>query len=242
MKDDYINHSHCLPYTFIFKRLGECPFESEGVKAEAMVNPNSHCHLFSNACCLANPELLWSLRGTLPVILPTWLFVPSFMPAGKHECDSPSGCHDKCPYVNGSYPFWRLRNGVDVPFLWVISGMKFYETSSSSKSLATDPSRAYSSSYFGPGEGEARRGRGWGDSVHSIENSLDKITFAAVSLKWGPQKQNEMQKHLDLDSAQCVKFASENNSSTCCIVRVLFAWLIIVGGFVRQELLTRILS
>ena len=74
MEDDYINHSHCLPYTFIFKRLGECPFESEGVKAEAMVNPNSHCHLLSNACCLANPELLWSLRGTLPVILPTWLF------------------------------------------------------------------------------------------------------------------------------------------------------------------------
>lgn len=72
---------------------------------------------------------------------------------GKHECDSETGfCSDKCPYTNGSYPYWRIRNAVDVPFLWVISGIKFYDTATSTKQLNTDPKRGYASSYFGPGE------------------------------------------------------------------------------------------
>ena len=72
---------------------------------------------------------------------------------GKHECDSETGfCADKCPYNNGSYPYWRIRNAVDVPFLWVISGIKFYDTAASTKQLNADPKRGYASSYFGPGE------------------------------------------------------------------------------------------
>lgn len=72
---------------------------------------------------------------------------------GKHECDSETGfCPDKCPYNNGSYPYWRIRNAVDVPFLWVISGIKFYDTATSTKQLNSDPKRGYASSYFGPGK------------------------------------------------------------------------------------------
>ena len=72
---------------------------------------------------------------------------------GKHECDSETGfCPDKCPYSNGSYPYWRIRNAVDVPFLWVISGLKFYDTAASNKPLNVDPRKGYASSYFGPGK------------------------------------------------------------------------------------------
>lgn len=71
---------------------------------------------------------------------------------GKHECDSESGfCPDKCPYTNGSYPYWRIRNAADVPFLWVVSGIKFYDTPTSTKALNAEPKRGYASSYFGPG-------------------------------------------------------------------------------------------
>ncbi|XP_031559053.1 uncharacterized protein LOC116295397 [Actinia tenebrosa] len=70
---------------------------------------------------------------------------------GKHECDSPGGCRDKCPFSNGTYPYWRLRNAEDVPFLWVISSLQMYETPFSNRPLTSDPSRGYASSYFGPG-------------------------------------------------------------------------------------------
>ena len=76
---------------------------------------------------------------------------------GKHECDSETGfCPDKCPYSNGSYPYWRIRNAVDVPFLWVISGLKFYDTAASNKPLNVDPRKGYASSYFGPGKKKKR--------------------------------------------------------------------------------------
>ena len=39
-----------------------------------------------------------------------------------------------------------------MPFLWVISGIKFYDTATSTKQLNSDPKRGYASSYFGPGE------------------------------------------------------------------------------------------
>ncbi|XP_032236645.1 uncharacterized PE-PGRS family protein PE_PGRS3 [Nematostella vectensis] len=71
---------------------------------------------------------------------------------GKHECDSESGfCDTKCPFTNGSYPFWRLRNAADVPFLWAISTLQMYETPFSKRPLTTDPHKGYASSYFGPG-------------------------------------------------------------------------------------------
>ncbi|KAK3699586.1 hypothetical protein QZH41_014295 [Actinostola sp. cb2023] len=71
---------------------------------------------------------------------------------GKHECDSPSGfCKDKCPFTNGTYPYWRLRNAAEVPFLWVISSLQMYDTPFANKPLTTDPQRGYGSSYFGPG-------------------------------------------------------------------------------------------
>ena len=77
----------------------------------------------------------------------------SFVVSGKHECDSETGfCPDKCPFSNGSYPYWRVRNAVDVPFLWVVAGMKFYDTASSTKPLTKDPKKGYASSYFGHGK------------------------------------------------------------------------------------------
>ena len=81
----------------------------------------------------------------------------TFLSIGKHECDSESGfCPDKCPYTNGSYPYWRIRNAADVPFLWVVSGIKFYDTAASTKALNAEPKRGYASSYFGPGESSGR--------------------------------------------------------------------------------------
>ena len=41
---------------------------------------------------------------------------------------------------------------MDVPFLWVISGLKFYDTAASNKPLNVDPRKGYASSYFGPGK------------------------------------------------------------------------------------------
>lgn len=81
------------------------------------------------------------------------MFINRVTITGKHECDSPSGfCKDKCPFTNGSYPYWRLRNAASVPFLWVIASVKMYETAFSSKSLSSNPQKAYASSYFGPGK------------------------------------------------------------------------------------------
>ena len=72
--------------------------------------------------------------------------------SGTHECDSPSGfCEDKCPFNNGSYPFWRMRNTVDVPLLWTVSQIQMFSSSSSNKNLIGKPIKAYASSYFGPG-------------------------------------------------------------------------------------------
>jgi len=71
---------------------------------------------------------------------------------GKHECDSPTGfCEDKCPYTNGSFPYWRLRNAAEVPFLWVISSAQMFDSPHSHTPLNINPVKAYSSSYFGPG-------------------------------------------------------------------------------------------
>ena len=77
----------------------------------------------------------------------------SFTFIGKHECDSETGfCPDKCPFSNGSYPYWRIRNAADVPFLWVVSGLTFYESATSNKPLNVDPTKAYASSFYGPGK------------------------------------------------------------------------------------------
>lgn len=70
----------------------------------------------------------------------------------KHECDSSSGlCKDKCPYTNGSYPFWRLRNADNIPYLWTVRTLQFFDSSSARTSLHKDPSKGYASTYFGPG-------------------------------------------------------------------------------------------
>ena len=46
---------------------------------------------------------------------------------------------------------------MDVPFLWVISGLKFYDTATSNKPLNVDPRKGYASSYFGPGKKKRMR-------------------------------------------------------------------------------------
>lgn len=72
--------------------------------------------------------------------------------AKQHECDSPDGfCHDKCPFKNGSYPFWRLRNADTVPFLWTIKTLQMFENPSSRFPLTKDPTKGYASTFFGPG-------------------------------------------------------------------------------------------
>ncbi|CAB4021591.1 Hypothetical predicted protein [Paramuricea clavata] len=71
---------------------------------------------------------------------------------GTHECDSPTGfCDDKCPYTNASYPFWRLRNSAEVQIVWTVSSIQMFSSSSSNKNLIENPTKAYASSYFGPG-------------------------------------------------------------------------------------------
>ena len=71
---------------------------------------------------------------------------------GIHECDSPTGfCDDKCPYTNGSYPFWRLRNSAEVQIVWTVSSIQMFSSSNSNKNLVENPTKAYASSYFGPG-------------------------------------------------------------------------------------------
>lgn len=70
----------------------------------------------------------------------------------KHDCDSATGtCRDKCPYTNGSYPFWRVRNAGNVPFLWTVKTLQFFDSANSRNSLTKDPSKAYASTFFGPG-------------------------------------------------------------------------------------------
>ena len=71
----------------------------------------------------------------------------------KHDCDSPDGfCRNKCPFVNGSYPFWRVRNADTVPFLWTIKTMQMFESPNSRTPLNRDPTKAYASTFFGPGK------------------------------------------------------------------------------------------
>lgn len=72
--------------------------------------------------------------------------------AKKHECDSADGfCHDKCPFKNGSYPFWRIRNADTVPFLWTIKTLQMFESSGARFPITKDPTKGYSSTFFGPG-------------------------------------------------------------------------------------------
>lgn len=70
----------------------------------------------------------------------------------KHECDAPSGfCRDKCPFTNGSYPYWRIRNADNVPFVFLVKTIQFFENANARKPLSSDPSKAYASSFYGPG-------------------------------------------------------------------------------------------
>ncbi len=73
--------------------------------------------------------------------------------AKQHECDSPDGfCHDKCPYKNGTYPFWRLRDADTVPFLWTIKTLQMFESPSARFPVTKDPTKGYASTFFGPGK------------------------------------------------------------------------------------------
>jgi len=70
----------------------------------------------------------------------------------KHNCDSANGlCKDKCPYTNGSYPFWRIRNADNVPFLWTVRTVQMFDTATARFPIHKDPTKAYASTYFGPG-------------------------------------------------------------------------------------------
>jgi len=74
--------------------------------------------------------------------------------AGKHahECDSPSGlCQNKCPYTNGTFPFWRIRNADTVPGLWALKTVQLFDSAGSKRPLPLNPSRGYASNFFGPG-------------------------------------------------------------------------------------------
>ena len=76
----------------------------------------------------------------------------------KHECDSTSGfCRDKCPYTNGSYPFWRVRNADNIPFLWTIRTIQMFDSVNARYPISKDPAKGYSSTYFGPGKKSFRK-------------------------------------------------------------------------------------
>ena len=75
-----------------------------------------------------------------------------FILGRKHDCDSTSGfCRDKCPYTNGSYPFWRVRNADNIPFLWTIRSIQMFDSINARYPISKDPAKGYSSTYFGPG-------------------------------------------------------------------------------------------
>jgi len=70
----------------------------------------------------------------------------------KHECDSPSGfCRDKCPFTNGSYPYWRIRNAEPVSFVYLIKTLQFFDNANARKALSAEPSKGYASSRYAPG-------------------------------------------------------------------------------------------
>lgn len=70
----------------------------------------------------------------------------------KHDCQSSDGlCHDKCPFKNGTFPFWRLRNADEVPFLWTVKTLQMFDNPNSRYPLTKDPTRGYASTFFGPG-------------------------------------------------------------------------------------------
>ncbi|XP_057309211.1 uncharacterized protein LOC130647385 [Hydractinia symbiolongicarpus] len=70
----------------------------------------------------------------------------------KHECDSANGyCRDKCPFTNGSYPFWRIRNADNVPFLWTVRTLQMFDSPNARYPLHNDPTKGYASTFFGPG-------------------------------------------------------------------------------------------
>jgi len=70
----------------------------------------------------------------------------------KHNCDSANGfCKDKCPYTNGSYPYWRIRNADNVPFLWTVRTVQLFDSANARFPIHKDPTKAYASTYFGPG-------------------------------------------------------------------------------------------
>jgi len=70
----------------------------------------------------------------------------------SHDCTSPSAfCVNKCPYKNGSYPFWRIRNADAVPTLWAIRTIQMFETPTTRQPMKMDPSKGYASNFFGPG-------------------------------------------------------------------------------------------
>jgi len=70
----------------------------------------------------------------------------------KHDCESADGfCSDRCPFRNGTFPFWRLRNADEVPFLWTIKTLQMFDNPKSRYPLTKDPTKGYASTFFGPG-------------------------------------------------------------------------------------------
>jgi len=69
----------------------------------------------------------------------------------KHECEDKNGCKDKCPYSNGTFPYWRIRNADNVPFLWTVKTIKMFDTTHAKVPLHKDPTKGYASTFFGPG-------------------------------------------------------------------------------------------
>jgi len=74
--------------------------------------------------------------------------------AGKkqHECESSSGtCTNKCPYTNGTFPFWRIRNADTITSLWALKTVQFFQDSTSKRPMTLSPTNGYASNFFGPG-------------------------------------------------------------------------------------------
>jgi len=67
-----------------------------------------------------------------------------------HECTTGT-CPDKCPYTNGTFPYWRIRNADNIPYLWTVRTLQLFDSANAKVPLHQVPAKGYASTYFGPG-------------------------------------------------------------------------------------------
>ena len=127
---------HILGTSYTFRVLSNSDWMINLIKKSFSLGNSNLCHVSIDELCDAKINMIdiFQISGR------------------KHDCDSPDGlCSDKCPFRNGTFPFWRIRNADEVPFLWTIKTLQMFDNPNSRYPLTKDPARGYASTFFGPG-------------------------------------------------------------------------------------------